>query len=78
MLQIADERGLLLVMPRDGVYDISLGTSQRLLSVTPPAPASDEHLPALSPMTISKQEVYNDVASATEHSETDTDDSEGV
>ena len=72
MLRIADGQGLLLVMPRDGVYDISLGTSQRLLSVPPPSPASDEHMPTLPPITISQQEVH---AAATEQCETDTDDS---
>ena len=62
MLKIADKNGLLLVMPRDGLYDISLGESHRLISVTPPADDSsaskaDDHPLDLSPMTISQQEV---------------------
>ena len=55
MLDAADKQGLLRVVPKNGIYDIMMPASQRLISVTPPT--SDADLPAFASMRFTAQEV---------------------
>ena len=62
MLDAADKHGLLRVVPNDGVYDILMPSLQRLISVTPPAPAParEAEAPAFVSKQFTEQEVEDD------------------
>ena len=63
MLDAADEQGLLRVVPKEGIYDILMPSSQRLISAVPPTQEPEESLSESTEFvskTFTAQEVDDD------------------